>query len=53
MCYFSVEIINNDLFVRSDIIRRQVVVSNACVMCGEFEEIVRHLFFSCPIARAI
>ena len=53
MCYFSVEIINNGLFVKSDLIGRQVVVFGSCVMCGEHEDIVNHLFFSYPIARAL
>ena len=53
MCYFCVVIINNDLFVKSDLIGRQVLVFDSCVMCGEQEDIVNHWFFSCPIARAL
>ena len=55
MSSFSVEIINNDLFVKSDLIRKQVVVSASreCVICGEYEEILSHLFFPCPIPSTI
>ena len=53
MSYFSVEIINNDLFVKSDLIRKQVVVSASCVIRGEYEKIVSHLFFTCPIPSTI
>ena len=47
------EIINNDLFVKSDLIRKQVVVSASCVIRGEYEKIVSHLFFTCPIPSTI
>ena len=28
-------------------------VSDSCLMCGEYEQIVDRMFFCCPIARAI
>lgn len=45
--------LDNNLPVRTNLIRRGVEVDNECPLCGLEEESIGHLFFDCQVARGI
>lgn len=50
---FTLTCYNNALAIRSNHLRRQMRVENACALCGAKDETENHIFFRCEFSRVI
>nr|POE82903.1 putative ribonuclease h protein [Quercus suber] len=50
---FLWKILHRGLPIRTELAKRQIITDDTCVICGEGQETLDHLFMSCHFARAI